>query len=379
MTTTAASLRRELADTLAERGRLTDPVWRAAIENAPRELFLGPSFYRPSGTQWEPVHRDQLGVDEWLHLVYADTTWVTQVDGTDAADAPGPLAGRPTSSSTLPSLVVRMLELAGLRDGDKVLEIGTGTGYSTVVLCHRLGDKLVFSVEYDPGLAALAADRIHAAGFTPTLVTGDGLQGHKDGADYDAIVATCSVRSIPRSWLWQLRDGGTITTTISGWMLASGLIRLTMGEDGTATGRFTGDTIGFMLARPHERPPRPPVIQHPGTTRATLVDPNLIETWTGHFVAQLAAPSAELVSTSDSVILVDVATGSQAWTEPAGGGGWTVHQHGPLGLWDQVEGALATWKEAGAPDQSAFGMSVTDDTQTVWLGEPSGPSWHLPA
>jgi hypothetical protein len=152
-----------------------------------------------------------------------------------------------------------------------------------------------------------------------------------------------------------------------------------MGEDGTATGRFTGDTIGFMLARPHERPPRPPVIQHPGTTRATLVDPNLIETWTGHFVAQLAAPSAELVSTSDSVILVDVATGSQAWTEPAGGGGWTVHQHGPLGLWDQVEGALATWKEAGAPDQSAFGMSVTDDTQTVWLGEPSGPSWHLPA
>jgi hypothetical protein len=95
-------------------------------------------------------------------------------------------------------------------------------------------------------------------------------------------------------------------------------------------------------------------------------------------VAQLAAPSAELASTSDSVILVDVATGSQAWTEPAGGG-WTVHQHGPLRLWDQVEDALTTWKEAGAPGQSAFGMTVTDDTQTVWLGEPSGPSWQLPA
>ena len=317
-------------------------------------------------------------MDEWLRLVYSDTTWVTQVDGIDAADAPGPLAGRPTSSSTLPSLVVRMLELAGLRDGDKVLEIGTGTGYSTAILCHRLGDKLVFSVEYDPGLAALAADHIHAAGFTPTLVTGDGLQGHKDGADYDAIVATCSVRSIPRSWLWQLREGGTITTTISGWMLASGLIRLTMGKDGTATGRFTGETIGYMLARPHERPPRPQFIQHPGSTRATLVDPALIETWTGHFLAQLAAPSAELATTGDSVILVDVATGSQAWTEPAGGG-WAVHQHGPLRLWDQVEGALMTWQEAGAPDQSAFGMTVTDDAQTVWLGTPTGPSWQLPA
>ena len=130
-----------------------------------------------------------------------------------------------------------------------------------------------------------------------------------------------------------------------------------------------------MLARPHEQPPRPQLIQHPGTT---LADPSLIDTWTGHFVAQLAAPSAELVSTSDSVILVDAATGSQAWTEPAGNG-WTVHQHGPLRLWDQVEGALTTWKEAGQPDQSAFGMTVTDDTPTVWLGEPSGPSWQLPA
>ncbi|MFF3402107.1 ATP-grasp peptide maturase system methyltransferase [Streptomyces sp. NPDC002659] len=378
MTTTAATLRCELAATLAERGHLTDPTWRAAVESTPRELFLGPSFYRPSGTQWEPVHRDRLGVDAWLRLVYSDTTWVTQVDGIDAAEAPGPLAGRPTSSSTLPSLVVRMLELAGLRDGDKVLEIGTGTGYSTVILCHRLGEKLVFSVEYDPGLAALAAHRIHDAGFSPTLVNGDGLQGHKEGADYDAIVATCSVRSIPRSWLWQLRDGGTITTTISGWMLASGLIRLTMGEDGTATGRFTGDTIGYMLARPHERPPRPQLDLHLGTTRATLVDPTLIENWTGHFLAQLAAPSAELLSIGDSVILVDVATGSQAWTEPAGGSGWTVHQHGALRLWDQVEVALATWQEAGAPDQSAFGMTVTDDAQTVWMGEPSGPSWQLP-
>lgn len=73
-----------------------------------------------------------------------------------------------------------MLELAGLHDGDKVLEVGTGTGYSTAILCHRLGDSLVFSIEYDKGLAALAADRVHAGGFTPTLITGDGLQGHKE-------------------------------------------------------------------------------------------------------------------------------------------------------------------------------------------------------
>ncbi|MGW0824078.1 ATP-grasp peptide maturase system methyltransferase [Streptomyces sp. NPDC002845] len=376
MTNTAA-LRRNLADTLAARGRLTDPAWRAAVEQVPREFFLGTTFYRPQGTQWEPVHRADLGEDEWLRLVYADTTWVTQVDGIDATDSQGPRAGRPTSSSTLPSLVMRTIEIAGLQDGDKVLEIGTGTGYSTALLSHRLGDKNVYSIEYDERLAALAADRLRTAGYCPNLVTGDGLQGHREGAEYDAVIATCSVRSIPPSWLFQLRDGGSITTTVSGWMLASGMIRLTLDDEGIAHGRFTGDPVSYMLARPHERPPHPSFFPHPGKTRPTRVSPALLDQWTGHFVAQLAAPSAELMRTGDDVILLDTATGSQAWTE-SGGSGWTVHQNGPLNLWDQVEDALLTWQQAGAPDQTTFGMTVTDLDQTVWLRHPDGPSWRLP-
>jgi hypothetical protein len=84
------------------------------------------------------------------------------------------------------------------------------------------------------------------------------------------------------------------------------------------------------------------------------------------------------MTTSDGVILVDVATGSQAWTETTGSG-WQVHQHGPLRLWDAVEDALTTWQEAGAPPQSAFGMTVErDGTQRVWLSVPTGPGWNLP-
>ncbi|WP_328499660.1 ATP-grasp peptide maturase system methyltransferase [Streptomyces sp. NBC_00457] len=374
MTDDPAQLRRTLAAAIP----VEDSAWRDALEAVPRELFLDDTVFRPSGTQWEPVHRHTTGDDEWLRLVYQDTTWVTQIDGTAAADAPGPLAGRPTSSSTLPSLIVRMLDLARIREDDKVLEIGTGTGYSTAILCHRVGDKNVYSIEYDPHLAAAAADHIHAAGYSPTLITGDGLAGHQDAADYDAIVATCAVRHIPPAWLYQVRDGGTITTTISGWMLASGLIRLTVHDDGTATGHFAGDQIGYMLARPHERPPRPTYYQHPGNTRPARLDPGLLDDWTGQFLAQLAAPSAELMTTGDGVILVDVATGSQAWTEPAGNG-WQVHQHGPLHLWDAVEDALTIWQAAGAPPQSEFGMTVgADGTQRVWLGEPDGPAWCLP-
>ncbi|WP_416978727.1 ATP-grasp peptide maturase system methyltransferase [Streptomyces sp. T028] len=374
MTADPAELRHSLAAPLD----LTEPAWRAAVEAVPRELFLGDCLFRPSGSRWEPVQRDRTGEDAWLRLVYQDTTWVTQVDGVSAADAPGPLAGRPTSSSTLPSLIVRMVELAGLQQGEKVLEIGTGTGYSTAILSHRLGDQHVYSVEYDPRLAALAAGRIHAAGYFPNLVTGDGLDGHREAAEYDAIVATCAVRHIPPAWLHQVRSGGTITTTLSGWMLASGLIRLTVHDDGTATGRFTGERIGYMLARPHERPPRPTYFQRQGQTRPTRLDPGLLEDWTGQFVAQLAAPSAELMTTSEGVILVDVATGSQAWTEPVEGG-WQVHQHGPLRLWNAVEDALAEWQDAGSPPQSDFGMTVDiDGTQRVWAGTPDGPSWRLP-
>jgi hypothetical protein len=91
-----------------------------------------------------------------------------------------------------------MLDLARIREGHKVLEIGTGTGYSTAIVCSRLGDKNVYSIEYDPGLAAAAADHIHAAGYHPTLITGDGLARHKDDAEYDHIVATCAVRHIPQ-------------------------------------------------------------------------------------------------------------------------------------------------------------------------------------
>jgi hypothetical protein len=134
-----------------------------------------------------------------------------------------------------------------------------------------------------------------------------------------------------------------------------------------------------MPARPHERPPSPAYVQYDGTVRECRIDPNELESWTGRFLAQLAAPSAELMTGRDRVILRDVATGSQAWTEPDRDM-WRVHQHGPLRLWDQVEDAITTWQTAGAPDQSAFGMTVAPDhTQRVWINDPDGPSWALPA
>ncbi|MEU9831687.1 rRNA adenine N-6-methyltransferase family protein [Streptosporangium sp. NPDC048047] len=402
----AVRLRRMLADKLVRGGCLTDPAWRAAVEAVPREVFLGAAIAGPTGhgDRWEVVRRDDVMADEWLELVYRDETWVTQLDETMVESAPraggaamakdGPegeavpetegasetrgsrevVSGRPTSSSTMPNLVVRMLEAAQISDGDTVLEIGTGTGYSTALMCHRLGPAAVTSVEYDPVVAGRAREALAAVGYAPTLVTGDGLAGYDGNAEYDRLIATCSIRYVPLPWLWQVRDGGTITAPLSGWLGGGAFAHLTLADDGTACGRFLPDDLHFMTARPHGRPPVASPHLGMGEVRDGRVDPRVLDDRTGVFVAQLAVPSAVRLGGGDEVVLWDVGTGSLA--EVTSG---TVRQRGPLRLWDAVEDAVLTWRAAGTPDQTAFGLTVTPARQYVWLGEPDGPNWDLPA
>ncbi|MET9294445.1 ATP-grasp peptide maturase system methyltransferase [Streptomyces sp. NPDC003077] len=386
-TTTAREIgsaaRRELADRITNPHEPVDPAWRAAVAAVPRELFIDDAYFRhdATGYGYTPVRRDELNPEDWLRTVHSDRTLVTQVDGHHAADATGPVQGVPTSSSTQPSLVVRMLQTVRIKPGDRVLEIGTGTGYSTALLCHRLGQENVTSVEYDPAVAARAARHLTAAGYpAPHLATGDGLRGHPADAEYDAVVATCAIRSLPPSWLFQLRDGGTITATLGGWLGAFALLHLTVDDTGTAHGRLVdvGESISYMSARPHQPPPHPTFHRHPGHTRPADIGPDLLKEPVGHLVAQLGAPSAVLMRCSDgTVILWDVATGSQAWLEPDGSG-WTVHEDGPLRLWSQVEEAWARWLGAGKPDHTGFGVTATTERQVVWLGSPDGPHWDLP-
>ncbi|MFF4992013.1 ATP-grasp peptide maturase system methyltransferase [Streptosporangium saharense] len=368
-------LRHALADSVGS------PGWHDALRNVPRELFIGDAVYRTDGGRgdlWVPVRRAEVGEDDWLTLVYADETWVTQVDGVLAGEAREAVTGDPSSSSTFPGLVVRMLEAAGIGEGDRVLEIGTGTGYSTALMCHRIGQEAVTSIEYDRQVALRAAKAITEAGYAPALVVGDGLLGHEDNAPYDRLIATCSVRTIPVAWTEQVRVGGTITAPMRGWMGGVASAHLTVDEDGTASGRFLKDDLYFMTARPHLPPSRPSVVSGLGEARASRIDPGVFDEDTAVWVAQLAVPHAQLSWGEDRTFLVDVGTGAQADIGPSPDGGWTVRQHGPVRLWDAVEEAVLLWQDAGSPHQSAFGLTVAKDRQYVWLGEPDGPSWDLP-
>ncbi|MFI7141712.1 ATP-grasp peptide maturase system methyltransferase [Streptomyces massasporeus] len=387
--TAAADLRRRLARQLEKDGWLRSPQWRAAVEAVPRHRFIR-RFYRenhvPGVTTWEPVTSETVGKEEWLRLVYTDETWMTQFDGRDIDWAdPKPISNAiPTSSSTLPSLVVRMLEDLDVQDGMKVLEIGTGTGYSTALMCHRLGSESVTSIETDEGVARRAGHALTGSGHTPHLLVGDGRVGHPDGAPYDRLIATCGFRSIPPVWLEQVRPGGLILTTIRGWMRSLGLVKLIVTGD-SASGWFSEDDPSFMIARQQDAPESLGMVPGPddGTARKAVRGPELLTDSGSGFMAQLAAPDARFFSMAVdggpvSTFLLDSVTDSFAVLVPTDGG-WQVRQGGPRRLWDAIESAVATWEEYGSPNTAAFGVTVYRDQQAVWLGNPNGPQWPLPS
>lgn len=126
-------------------------------------------------------------------------------------DYPLPLAHGQTVSQ--PYIVALMSELAALRGGEKVLEVGTGSGYQSAVLAELAGE--VFTVELFPDLAADAAARLAAQGYRNiSFRTGDGAAGWPEHGPYDAIVVTCAARQVPPALTAQLKDGGRLVIPV---------------------------------------------------------------------------------------------------------------------------------------------------------------------
>lgn len=112
-----------------------------------------------------------------------------------------------------PFMVARMTEALDPAPGDRVLEIGTGTGYQTAVLARLCDD--VWSVERDPLLAAEARDRLRALGLDRVrLRIGDGSLGWAEGAPFDGILVTAAAPELPRALVDQLADGGRLVIPV---------------------------------------------------------------------------------------------------------------------------------------------------------------------
>jgi len=130
-----------------------------------------------------------------------------------------------------PFVVALMSEALKVRPADRVLEIGTGSGYQAAVL-HLLGAD-VYSIEVREGLARTAAENLRPfAGPRLHLRVGDGFTGWPEAAPFDAIVLTAAPERLPAGLLEQLAPGGRLVGPIGGQLEGQDLLRVHKREDG---------------------------------------------------------------------------------------------------------------------------------------------------
>lgn len=126
-------------------------------------------------------------------------------------DRPLPIGFGQTISQ--PYIVALMSENLQPKPGDKVLEVGTGSGYQAAVLAE-MGCQ-VYSVEIIPELADLARERLTSLGYDKVKVkTGDGYLGWEEELPFDGIIVTCAVDHIPPPLLHQLKEGGRMVIPV---------------------------------------------------------------------------------------------------------------------------------------------------------------------
>lgn len=144
-------------------------------------------------------------------------------------DSPLPIGQGQTISQ--PYIVAFMTQILNLDKGDKVLEIGTGSGYQAAVLSHITPN--VYSIEIIEALGSRAEQDLKELGYTNVNVKiDDGYYGWDEHAPFDAIIVTAAAGHIPSPLIQQLKPGGTIVIPIGGPYQTQTLMKVTKSESG---------------------------------------------------------------------------------------------------------------------------------------------------
>ncbi|MFI2431232.1 methyltransferase domain-containing protein [Streptomyces sp. NPDC018693] len=372
---TEASRWREAARALADQVTADAPEWHAAVCATPRHLLVPRWWERipeSPAEEWSLVV-PPTGSRELLGAAYTDKTLVTRVGPlhADHAQSDEKATGSPTSSSTLPGLIVSMLHLLDAKPGHKVLDVGTGSGYSAALMGRRIGDAHVTSVDVDSYLVEAARARLAAFGRAPRMEAIDAT-GPLPDAEYDRIMATVSVRPVPATWLHALRPGGKLVTTIACTAL---LITADMGEDGMARGSVQPDPATFMETRQEaDYPPKLNAVfgaardaEGNDVRTADGPIPDLWREWPLRWLYELDTPGTETRAATDAdgrrIVWLLASDGS--WARAVGDETGTVHQSGPRRLWDDLERVRRKWEEGNRFSLHSMSVVLSPDGSTL--------------
>jgi protein-L-isoaspartate(D-aspartate) O-methyltransferase len=182
------------------RGRdIVDPAVLEAMGRVPRHRFIAPALAREA---------------------YVD----------------GPLSIGEGQTISQPYIVALMTQLAQVGKSERVLEVGTGSGYQAAVLAELAQE--VYTIEILPSLAAAARRALDALGYQNIhFRVGDGYRGWPEGAPFDAIVVTAAPDHVPQPLLDQLEPGGIMVIPVGSW--SQDLIQITKTETGIRRKRIT--------------------------------------------------------------------------------------------------------------------------------------------
>lgn len=150
------------------------------------------------------------------------------------ANRPLPIGMGQTISQ--PFIVALMTDLMGVKPGDRVLEIGTGSGYQAAVLGELTG--AVYTIEIVEPLGREAAERLNRLGYRNVVTKiGDGYQGWAEHAPFDAIMVTAAPRDVPQPLIDQLKPGGRLVVPVGGQGAGQALLVIEKHPDGRITRR----------------------------------------------------------------------------------------------------------------------------------------------
>jgi protein-L-isoaspartate(D-aspartate) O-methyltransferase len=331
------------AAALRAQGAIRSEAVERAFATIRRDRCLS-SFHAPGAVVGVP--QDTIPPADVLDSIYSDQALITHLDE----------RGAPSSSSSQPALVARMLEALELTPGMRVLEVGAGTGYNAALLATITAAPVV-SMDTDERVVAEARVALDRLGLDRqvTVVHGDGYDGWPVGAPYDRIIVTCGCVGLSPRWLPQLASGGVALVPV-----AHGGVHpiVAAGRDGPAVRGRLVLWADFMEAAGPLGQDHPAVLDAIPATAQFTSHPQMgpVLDWDGYvdLWCFLAARDRRITRVNTLVQGIDPGQGMCALHDPRRGIAWVqmdggVHVAGEPALLEEAGRLQRDWETAGRP------------------------------